>query len=128
MSKIDKQTVLPVLSLFAGFGTLICCALPALLVSLGLGAALAGVVSVAPWLGVFSAHKTIVFGASGVVILLAAAAHWYGRNAPCPVDPNKARTCKALRRFSRIMLMISALLYLVGFFFAFLAADLFFGD
>ena len=37
-----------VLSLFASSGTLVCCALPALLVALGAGAALSSLVSVFP--------------------------------------------------------------------------------
>ena len=45
-----RQTILPSLSLFTSVGTLLCCALPALLVTLGMGAALAGFVQRHRWL------------------------------------------------------------------------------
>jgi mercuric ion transport protein len=44
-------------SLFTSLGTLLCCALPSLLVLIGLGATVASVVSAAPWLIAFSRHK-----------------------------------------------------------------------
>ena len=45
-----KNITLPLISLFSSFGTLICCALPALLVSLGAGAVLAGLITNFPQL------------------------------------------------------------------------------
>jgi len=56
-----RQTILPSLSLFTSVGTLLCCALPALLVTLGMGAALAGFVGAAPWVTAVSDYKGIVF-------------------------------------------------------------------
>jgi hypothetical protein len=119
-----RDAFAPTLSLFASTSTLICCALPALLVTLGLGASLAGLVSAAPWLVALSAHKVWLFAGSGGMLLLAFAAHRQGRFRPCPADPVRARACERLRRFSAGVLGLSALLWGVGFFFAFLAADL----
>ena len=53
--------VLSYISLFTSFGTLLCCALPSLLVLLGLGATVASFLSAVPWLVVLSRHKTWVF-------------------------------------------------------------------
>ena len=44
------RSVLPTLTLFGSFSTLLCCALPALLVSLGAGAVTIGLVSAVPQL------------------------------------------------------------------------------
>ena len=60
-----KQTLLPSLSLVTSAGTLVCCALPALLVTLGAGATLAGIVGTAPWLIALSKYKILTFGISG---------------------------------------------------------------
>src|SRR5256885_5704480 len=60
--------VLSYLSLFTSFGTLLCCALPSLLVLLGLGATVASFLSAAPWLVTLSRHKTWVFTISGLLI------------------------------------------------------------
>ena len=60
LNNLYKQTVFPILSLFTSIGTLLCCALPALLVTLGMGAALAGFISVAPWITVISKYKIFI--------------------------------------------------------------------
>ncbi len=122
-----KQTILPTLSLFTSVGTLLCCALPALLVTLGMGAALAGFISTVPWITAISEYKKLVFAISGVMLALAAFMQWRARNAPCPADPAQAKACNRLRLASKIILGFSIMIYLIGFFFAFLAADIFYG-
>ena len=121
-----RQAVLPSLSLFTAVGTLLCCALPALLVTLGLGAVLAGLVSAAPWITVVSAYKGTTFAVAGALIALAAALQWRARHAPCPADPAKAKACSRMRRISLIILGIAGFLYMVGFFFAFIAVRIFY--
>lgn len=116
-----KQTLLPMLSLFTSVGTLVCCALPALLVSLGMGAVMAGLISNVPWITALSAYKPIVFAVSGVVLVVAGVLQWRARFAPCPADPSKARACRILRRISWGILAFSYVAYLIGFFFAFVA-------
>lgn len=122
-----RETVAPTLALFTSFGTLICCALPALLVTLGMGAAMAGLVSNVPQLVWLSEHKALVFGLSGAMIAGSALLHRRARNLPCPADPAQARACARLRRFSAVTLGIAALAWATGFFFAFLAVPLLYG-
>ncbi|WP_199555879.1 hypothetical protein [Sandaracinobacteroides hominis] len=119
-----RDTLAPTLSLFASASTLLCCALPALLVTLGLGASLAGLVSAAPWLVALSKYKIWLFAGSGLMLLFAGWMTWKARSLPCPVDPAAARACRRLRAFSAGVIGISAAIWAVGFFFAFLAADL----
>lgn len=114
----------PTLALFGSTATLVCCALPALLVSIGMGAAVAGLVTAVPQITWLSTHKPLVFGLAGAVILAAGVMHWRARNAPCPTDPAAARACQRLRTVSTVLLGASALAWSVGAFFAFLAADL----
>lgn len=121
-----QQTLLPGLSLFTSLGTLVCCALPALFVTLGMGATLAGLVSSAPWLVALSEHKVLVFSVAGLLLLMSSGLQYRSRNAPCPVDPLKARACMRMRSISWIILFISILIYLVGFFFAFIAVNVFY--
>jgi hypothetical protein len=59
-----------VFSLFTSSGTLVCCALPALLVALGAGAALSSLVSAVPALVVLSEYKEAVFIFAGVMHVL----------------------------------------------------------
>ena len=114
-----KNLLLPSLSLFTSLGTLFCCALPALFVVLGAGAALAGILSSAPFLIVLSKYKILLFIISGFLMMLSGFLIWKSRNAPCPADPLKARACKRLRIASLVIYFFSVSTYTVGFFFAF---------
>ena len=121
-----KNGILSTLSLFTSFSTLICCALPALLVTLGAGAAVAGLVSTLPFLVVLSKHKLLTFGAAGIMLLLAGFMRWNARNAPCPADPAKAAACGRLRKVNGYVYWFSVGFYLTGALFAFLAPKLFY--
>lgn len=121
-----KEAWLPTLSLFTSAGTLICCALPALLVTIGAGATLAGIVSSAPWLVALSRHKEILFAVAGVLLLVAGILRFRARNAPCPIDPVQAKACGRLRAISGVIYWLSVAVYAVGFFFAFVAVHIFY--
>lgn len=121
-----RDTAAPVLALFGSTATLVCCALPALFVTLGMGAVVAGLVSAVPQITWLSENKPIVFGVSGLLIVLAGTLQWRARNAPCPTEPAAARACRMLRTTSVVILAISAVAWCVGTFFAFFAARLFF--
>ncbi|GLQ24548.1 hypothetical protein GCM10007853_24220 [Algimonas ampicilliniresistens] len=119
-----KAYLAPTLSLFASTSTLLCCALPALLVTIGAGAVMAGLASNVPGYIWLTEHKVGLFLASGFMLALAAIMRWRSRNAPCPIDPDQAQACQRIRRVSGIMLYGSVVILLIGGFFAFFAADL----
>lgn len=108
-------------SLVAGLSTLTCCALPALFISLGLGATLASIVSTMPWLIVLSQHKSIVFSVAIISLAIAAVLHWRARNQSCPIGGFQAKYCGVFKRFSWAILGLSAIAILVGGYFAFFA-------
>ena len=116
-----KSLLVPGLGLFTSLGTLVCCALPALLVALGAGAVLAGLVSAVPQLVLLSEYKEIVFTVAGLLIVVAGLLQWRNRNAPCPIDPAQAVLCTRLRKVGVWIYGVSVIVYLTGFFFAFLA-------
>ena len=120
MKKLHDH-VLPTLTLFGSLSTLLFCALPALLVSLGAGAAVIGLVSTVPQLIWLSEHKIGLFIAAGMLLAVSGISRYMTRNAPCPIDPKEARACKKLRRISLRVLYFSLAAYVVGFFFAFVA-------
>ena len=114
-----KVSILNYFTLFGSLGTLVCCALPALLVSLGLGAVLAGLASNIPALIWISEHKIQVFIFSGVMLALNGGLLWKNRNAPCPIDPELRDSCIKGRVFSRNLYIISLFIYVIGFLFAY---------
>lgn len=103
----------------ASSGTLVCCALPALLVAVGAGAALSSLVAAAPQLVWLSEHKALVFGTAAALLAAAGVLQWRSRTAPCPLDPALRATCLRARRFSRRVYLGSCLLFAVGGWFAF---------
>lgn len=124
MSDWLHHRLLPAAALFASFGTLICCALPALLVSLGLGAALAGLAGAVPQLVFLSEHKLALFAFAGIMLALSGVARYWTRYAPCPVDAAQAQACRRLRRIGGWIYGAALAIYAIGFFFAFIAARL----
>ena len=116
----SKNLLLPSLSLFTSLGTLFCCALPALFVVLGAGAALAGLLSNAPYLIMLSKYKVLLFLISGSLMTISGYLIWRSRNAPCPADPLKAKACNRLRIASLVIYFFSVGIYSIGFFFAFI--------
>ena len=109
------------LSLLTSSSTLVCCALPALLVTLGAGASLVTLTSHVPQLIWLSGHKGLVFGLAAVALTLAGVAQWRARSLPCPADPAAARACTRARRLSAVVYGVSVALFVVGGFFAFIA-------
>lgn len=112
-------------ALVASSATLVCCVLPAVLVALGAGAALAGLITAVPQLIWLSEHKGIVFGVAGVALVVSTAALWRARYAPCPVDPVLARACLRLRRVSWALNSVALGCFAVGVTFAFVLPRLF---
>ena len=105
------------LSLLTSTSTLVCCALPSLLVSLGAGASLAALVSAFPQLIWISQHKALVFGASAAMLLVAGG--FQARPAACPADRRLAVACARQKAVSRAVYAVALLVYLAGAFFAF---------
>lgn len=111
------------LALVASTGTMVCCALPILLVSLGFGAAVAAMTSSFPFLVTLSRNKAWIFAASGV-ILVAAGVLMRRSGRACPTEPGRAELCHRLQRWNRRIYWGSVLIWGAGFFTAYLLLPL----
>lgn len=111
------------LTLLTSTGTLLCCALPIMLVTLGLGSAVVGLTGTLPWLVALSRHKEWVFAVSA---LLLAVGGWmlYRRGRSCPTDPKLGRLCGSLDQWNRSIYWTSVAIWGIGFFAAFLLLPL----
>lgn len=110
-------------SLFSSFSTLICCALPSVLVLLGMGTAVASLLSAAPWLVSLSRHKVWTFSIAGALIACSflmtyVIAPRLRDGEAC--DADDPTTCGEVSKLSRVLLCGSALIYSGGFFVAYL--------
>jgi hypothetical protein len=108
-------------SIFTSASTLLCCALPALLVALGAGATLASLIGAVPQLVWVSEHKTSVFIVAGLMLVIAGYFQYRARFAPCPADPALAAVCARQRKVSQAIYFASIAIYVAGGFFAFVA-------
>lgn len=113
------------LSLFTSLSTLLCCALPALFVALGMGAVFAGIVSNVPQIVWLSEHKIGLFSTGAILLVIGGLLQWRAKYESCPLDPALAEACASARRSSKILYFVSLGIYSVGAFFAFAAPHLF---
>lgn len=116
-----KDSFINYFTLFGSMSTLICCALPSLLVSLGLGAVLAGIASNVPALIWVSEHKIQVFVFSAAMLSINGFMLWKNKDAPCPIEPKLRAACISGRKTSRNLYFVSLGIFLIGFFFAYIA-------
>lgn len=114
-----RESAVSLVTLISSAGTLVCCALPILLVSFGMGAAVVSLTSTAPWLITLSEHKPWVFSVSLFMLVLCGWAI-YRPGRSCPSDPQLARACRRADRINRWVYWASILAWSVGFFSAFL--------
>ena len=121
-----RDGIAPSLALFGSASTLLCCALPALLISIGAGAVLAGLTSAIPGMIWLSGHKNILFVLSGGLMAASTLLCWQQRHAPCPIDPIKAAACARLRRINAWLLSGAWVAYLTGLFFAYIWVRIFY--
>ena len=117
-----KEDFVSIGSLFTSVSTLLCCALPSLLVALGMGAVVAGLASDIPWLFSLSKYKGWTFLIAGLMIGFNFYL-FYGRKREqaCEIDENGNETaCDTAAKWSKRILWLSFVLYLIGLFSAYL--------
>jgi hypothetical protein len=118
-----RAALLNYFSLFGSFSTLLCCAIPSVLVLLGMGTAVASVLSAAPWLVSLSRHKTWTISIAGALIAASfivtyvIAPRLRVGEACAADDPT---TCGEVSRLSRVFLWGAAVVWSCGFFVAYL--------
>jgi hypothetical protein len=137
---LNQSRLVGYVALFTSFGTLVCCALPSLLVLIGLGATVASFLTAVPWLVTLSQHKASVFTVSGLLIganivyvyhLVPKVRTVVGRRTTVvSQDPEdtcatpESDSCARADRRSRAVLSASVALYAAGFFAAFVLGPL----
>lgn len=116
-----KQNLISILSLFTSFSTLLCCALPTLLVILGLGWVVATTINTFPFLITLSKNKGWMF----LIAFLFISVNFYlvyGRkNKVCKMsDKIQDNPCDIASKWNKIILWISVIIWTIGFIVAFL--------
>jgi mercuric ion transport protein len=123
VQRLRRAALLNYFSLFSSFSTLICCALPSVLVLLGMGTTVASLLSAAPWVVSLSRHKIWTFSIAGILIAMSfvmtyAIAPRLRAGEVCNADI--PTTCGEVSKVSRVILWGSAAIWSCGFFVAYL--------
>ena len=113
---------LATLTALVSTSTLLCCALPILLVSVGLGATVAALTARFPVLVTLAEYHVWMFAVSGALVVLSGWLLW--RPAACPSEPRLAALCAITRTWGKRFFRTAVGMWLVGFFFTFLALPL----
>lgn len=122
-SSYRRESGISWLTLFASTGTLICCALPITLVTLGLGAAVVSLTSAFPFLIALSQHKAWVFALSALMLAISG---WmlFRPGRVCPTDPVTGRLCNRTQVWNRRVYWTSVVIWIIGLFAAYGALPL----
>ena len=125
--RAKRAALLNYFSLFSSFSTLLCCALPSVLVLLGMGTAVASLLTAVPWLVTVSRHKIWTFSIAGVLIAMSFVMTYLiaprlRQGEVC--DAEDPTTCGEVSKLSRILLWGSAVIWSCGFFVAYLLAPI----
>ena len=100
------------ISLIVSSSTLICCALPAVLVSLGAGASFASLIATFPFLITLSEFKIHISLFALLMILIAGYSTYRVKRLPCPSDPELGKVCLQTRQRSQYVYYFSLCLFL----------------
>jgi len=111
VSQIKESINLGFLSLIASSSTLICCALPALFVTLGAGATLASIVNIFPELIIISKYKIYISIFALLFLIIAGVLIKKASLQPCPTDPNLRDICMKTRKRSRVIYLTSVFIF-----------------
>ena len=115
---IKSNKIVNYLALFTSTGTIFCCALPALLVSIGAGAALSSLISIFPQLIILSIYKIPIFIGAFIILIISGIMQYQTKSMPCPADKKQAYACMQARKVSMIIYVASVGIFIVGLLFA----------
>jgi len=105
------------LTLFTTSSALLCCALPILLVSLGLGSVVASMNYNIPGLFWLAQHKYWTLALSGLLLSFLAWMIWRP-NQSCPSDPELAQYCETSKKWNKRIFWVSVIVWSIGVFFS----------
>ena len=108
-----RITGINLLTLFLSLGTLICCVLPLIFVSLGLGAAIAILISQFPILVTLSQYKIWIFLIAAFLLIFSAWLLWRSGKI-CPVDPKLAALCNKIQKWNKRIFWTALIIWMIG--------------
>lgn len=118
-----KEKSVTVFTLFTTTGTLLCCALPIVFVTVGMGATVVAMTSTFPFLITIAQYKIWVFAFSGLMLAFSA---WlmFRPGRSCPTEPALAKACNTAYKWNKRIYWSSVVIWSIGFTAAYLLLPL----
>jgi len=109
-----KEKGVTVFTLFTTTGTLLCCALPIVFVTLGMGATVVAMTSAFPFLITLTKYKIWVFVFSGLML---AVSGWlmFRPGRFCPTDKALGEACSSAHKWNKRIYWTSVAIWSIGF-------------
>lgn len=114
------KKILTFFSLFGSMTTLLCCALPVTLVSIGMGATFASLTSNMPWIIWLTSKKEWLFAITFILLVVSYFLMKKSETLSCPIDPEKREVCETSKGVSKKLYWFTVIVYLIGFSFSYL--------
>lgn len=118
--------ILTFFSLFGSLSTLLCCALPVTLVSLGLGATFASLTSTLPQIIWLTEYKDLLFIGTGSALATSYFIMKNSENKACPIDPRQRELCQSSKTISQKVYWTSLIMFCLGFGFSYILPLIYF--
>ncbi len=114
-------------SLFGSVSTLLCCALPVTLVSIGMGSVFASLTSSFPQIIWLTSHKNTLFVITGFLLSLSYVILKKSKFKSCPIDLKQRDACQSSKKVSTVILYLSIVMYIIGLLFSFIIPRIIYG-
>mgnify|MGYP007079517722 CR=1 FL=1 len=114
-----KESILPFLGLFTSLSTILCCALPIILVTLGMGAVFAGLTANFPVMIWLAERAVYLFAFTGALLTLSGY-FIFIRPQTCPIDKKLAKICTKTKKFNKVVWLTSVITLSTSFFFKYI--------
>jgi hypothetical protein len=119
-----KELLLTFFGLFTSISTIFCCALPIILVTLGMGAVFTILTTNFPFI-IWLAEKSVYLFIIATIFLLIGGYFIFIKPKSCPSDKKLAQICNKTRKFNKIIWLISVIILVISFFFKYILSIIF---
>ena len=114
-----KEYLLPFLALFTSITTIFCCALPIILILLGMGVVFANLTASFPLINWFAGKSFYLFITSFILLLISGYVIFI-KVQICPANQKLATICKKSKLFNKIIWWLSLVILLISFIFKYI--------
>ena len=111
-----KESFITFIGLFSSISTILCCALPIILVMLGMGAVFASLTSSFPVITWLAERFIYLFLLSSFLLLISGYLIFI-KPSYCPIDPKAAKLCHKLKNINKIVWWFSSIILIISLFF-----------